>query len=768
MADDAVMTGRTLSHFRILEKVGSGGMGVVYRARDLSLDRVVALKFLPAAAGESSQALARLKLEARAASSLDHPNICTIHEIASTPEGETFIAMAYYEGETLRAKIRRGPLELKLALNLASQMAKALAAAHGRGVVHRDVKPANVMVTPDGTLKVLDFGLAKMASVEGITQAGATVGTYHYMSPEQTHGEAVDARSDMWSWGVILFEMLTGRLPFHGEGVAVMRSIAYDPPDLAPLEEQRIDWNIRRVIETALLKDPAYRFKDMKDALAALETAQSGVASGSGESFLRRPNLSRSIAVLPFRNLSSDPDDEYFGEGLAEEILNVLTNIDGLDVASRASSFQFSGRERNTAEIAAKLKVGLILDGSVRRAGKRLRVSVQLVDAATDRGVWSDRYDGELDDLFAIQDEVSSRIMRALRTRLGDSTRNMPAMRRYTENLAAYNLYLKGRYQYNRTTAPALRNAIKAFEQAVEEDPGYVLPWIGIADSYILLGWQGAIPPRKAWAKSREAAMKALELAPELAEAHSCLGTVLAVDDLDWSGAEGCFLRAIELDPDCAHAHHWYAMCVLGPQVRAAEAMREVERSVELQPLSLSAMGSAAWVHYLAENYELAVERCEKTLELDSEHFQALWCLASALRELGRHQECMKALQKMQTYVSEEPIVLGSQGHLYAATGHAEKAHEMLRRLEEQSRQRFVSPLYRAWIYTALKDFDSAFEALDAAFEARDFTLYSLRTSKALKPLREDRRFADLLRRLGLDSAAGARETVTIFRPAEG
>lgn len=765
MSGEAHLTGRTIGHFRILEKVGRGGMGVVYKARDLSLDRFVALKFLPAAAGEDPSALARLKLEARAASSLDHPNICTIHEIASTPEGETFIAMAFYEGETLRAKIRRGPLEEKAALDLASQMAKALAAAHRHGIVHRDVKPANAIVTPEGTLKVLDFGLAKMAAGDAITQTGMTVGTYHYMSPEQARGGTVDARSDMWAWAVILFEMLTGRLPFRGESAAVMHAIAYDAPDLTPLEEQRIDARIRAVIERALEKHPADRFKDMNEALAILESIRTGVAlEAQSEAAARRPNFARSIAVLPFRNLSSDPDDEYFSDGLAEEILNVLTNLDGLDVASRSASFQFRGEHRETARIAAKLNVGLILDGSVRRAGKRLRVSVQLVDAATDRGVWSDRYDGDMDDLFAIQDQVSERIMSALRAKLGDSTRSLPVLRRYTENLAAYNCYLRGRYHYNHTTLSAILKAIAAFEEAVREDPAYVLPWVGIADSYIVRGWQCAMAPREAWAKARLAAMKALELAPDLAEAHSCLGAVLAVDDLDWTAAERRFLRAIELNPDSSHPHHWYAMCVLSPLGRDEEAMREIELAVKLEPLSLNARGSAAWIYYLAENYEAAVDAAEKTLELDPDHFQALWCLASALREVGRHQDSMAALQKMQAFVSDEPVVLGAKGHLYVAMGRQDLAREMLRQLEEQKHRRFVSPLFSAWIYAGLGEFDPAFQALEAAFEARDYTLRSLQQSKALKPLRSDPRFADLVRRLGLHAGPAAVETVTIFR----
>jgi serine/threonine protein kinase/Flp pilus assembly protein TadD len=730
-------------------------MGVVYKALDLSLDRFAALKFLPASANENREALTRLKLEARAASSLDHPNICTIYEIATTPDGDTFIAMSYYEGETLHEKLRRGRFEPELAVNYAAQMAKGLARAHRQGIVHRDFKPANVMLSADGTVKVLDFGLAKLTSEHGITSPGVAMGTIQYMSPEQARGENLDARTDQFSWGLILYQMLTGKLPFRGEGLAMMRAIAFDTPDLTALGSLNFHDSIRRVIEKALAQNRDARFRDMDEALGALTGAPvQPPRTASAAPSSTHPAVVSSIAVLPFRNLSSDPEDEYFGEGLAEEVLNVLTGLSGFDVASRASSFRFRDVQRDPREIAEKLKVSMVLDGTVRRAGKRLRVSVQLVDAATDRCVWSDRYDGVTDDLFAMQDQISARIIGALRSRLGESLSTAPSIRRYTENLAAYNLYLQGRHQYNRTTDATVLKAIEAFEKAVETDPGYVLPWVGIADCYVTLGSHNTVPPREAWAKARLAALKALELAPDLPEAHSCLGVVFAIDDLDWASGEEQFLRAIELDPGCAHAHFWYALCVLTPLGRAEEALREAERALELEPLSLTMCSTTGWMYYFHGQYEEAVKCCQRTLELNSQHFEALWCMASACRELGRTEESLAALQQIRAELPDMPAVLYAFGHVYALTGRHAEARAVLRRLQEAAQHQSVSPMYSAYIHAALNEFDEAFACLETAFAERNFLLRFLRQGKTFKPLQNDPRFADLVRRLGFNSEA--------------
>ena len=754
--------GRTIGHFRILEKLGRGGMGVVYKALDVALERPVALKFLPVSAGEDEEALTRLRIEAKAASSLDHPNICTIFEIASTPEGGTFIAMAYYEGETLQAKLRRGPLCAADAVDVAGQMGHALGKAHSQGIVHRDIKPGNIMLTADGTVKILDFGLAKVSSSPSITRAGATVGTIQYMSPEQARGGVLDHRSDIWSWGAVLFEMLTGQRPFRStDPMSLMRAIVFEPPNLAPLTARQVPEGIVRVICRALTKDLQERYQDMTEALGHLREA----ASGTAPSVRRQPELQAtptSIAVLPFRNLSRNADDEYFSEGLAEDLINALTRINGLHVASRASSFAFKNSSQAMREIGERLRVGMVLEGSVRRAGSRLRVSVQLVDAVADRGIWSERYDRDAGDLFSIQDEIAGSIVQKLRLRLGDSTVSR-LVRRYTENLQAYHSYLRGRYQFNRSTPQALLMAVEAFEEAAAQDPGYVLPYCGIGDCYVVLGAQAMVPPLEAWKKLGAAAERALQIDPQVAEAHACKAAVLATD-FDWAGAEREFLRALELDADCANAHHWYAVCLLSPLGRSDEAIREIKLALGLEPLSLVFSASAAWLYYLAGRFDLAVEQCRTTLEMEPGHVTALWCMGSSCRELGRYADAMAAFEKVQTISSEDPISLGLIGHFYAATGKADQARQVLEKLRMRARHQYVSAMYMVWILAALGDFDGAFAALDEAYENRDFLLRNIRRSQGTRPLMNDPRFEIMIRKLGLD-APGTHLTQSMSRP---
>jgi serine/threonine protein kinase/Tfp pilus assembly protein PilF len=748
------LIGQTVGHFKVIEKVGSGGMGVVYKARDLRLDRLVALKFLPPAASDDREAVTRLIREARTASALDHPNICTIYEVSQTPEGQMFIAMGYYEGITLAQRLRQGTLPIEMTLNIATEVAQGLAKAHRHGVIHRDVKPGNIMLTAEGAVKILDFGIAKFGESLSLTRTGTTVGTIFYMSPEHLRGGGpVDQRVDVWAWAVVLYEMLTGRLPFHGKNnAATIRAILHDQPDLGFLLSGGAPSGLIRILSRALAKNPEDRYSEMGSALAELQAMDHAVERATP-----------SIAVLPFRNLSRDPEDEYFSDGLTEELTGALTRLEGLRVASRTSAFSFKGSRQSLTEIGSKLRVGLVLEGSVRRSGKRLRITVQLTNVATESGLWSQAFDRELEDVFAIQEEIAASVVDALKLRLGDQT-SEHLVKRYTQNLKAYNLYLKGRQQWNRSTPEALQKAVESFEKAATEDPSYPLPFCGLADCYFILGSRAIWPPGQAWLKAKEAVLRALELDPTLAEAHSCYGAVLSISDFDWAGAEREFKEALALDPNSGSVHHWYAMCVLTPQGRLEEAVRTILKAVELEPLSMIFNSSAGWIFNLAGDFQRAVEQSLKALELEPNYLMAHWCLSASYRELGRQAEALAALEKAKAAAApDEPVLLSSAGHLFARIGKREEAKEMLRRLEEIATRRYVSPIHRAWVYAQLNDADRAFECLEAAYENRDFLIRVIHQSRALAPLHGDPRFAALLQKMGLADAMGGDRTTTVF-----
>jgi serine/threonine protein kinase len=483
------MIGKTISHYKILEKLGEGGMGVVYKAEDTKLKRTVALKFLPSELTRNAAAKDRFVREAQAASALDHPNICTIYEIDETDDGQMFIAMAFYMGTTVQRKIESGPLEPSEALDIAIQVAQGLSKAHEMSIAHRDIKPANLMITGDGVVKIVDFGLAKLAGRAKLNGAGTILGTVAYISPEQAHGEEIDHRTDIWSLGVVLYEMICGQLPFKGEyEQAVIYSITNEEPE--PLTRLRPDIPIEleKIVNKALAKRSDLRYQVAFEILNDLRKFKKEF-----ESTKEKPSSTKhrsSIAVLPFINLSADPEQNYFCDGVAEEIINSLTHLEGLRVVARTSAFSFRGREIDIREIGNKLNVETLLEGSVRKAGSQVRITAQLVNVADGYHIWSERYDrniGELccpEDIFAIQDEISLAIVDNLKVKLFGKEK-AKLMKRHTEDVDAYSLYLKGRYFWNKRTEESLGKAVKHFEQALERDSGYARAYAGLSDSYI-------------------------------------------------------------------------------------------------------------------------------------------------------------------------------------------------------------------------------------------------------------------------------------------
>jgi serine/threonine-protein kinase len=748
------MIGRTVSHYKILSKLGEGGMGVVYKAEDTKLGRTVALKFLPPELTRDEAAKTRFLHEARAASALQHHNICTIHEIGETPEEQLFISMDCYDGQTLKQKIASGPLPLEEALDLAVQVAEGLAKAHGAGMVHRDVKPANIMVTGDGIAKILDFGLAKLAGQTKVTRTGTTLGTVAYMSPEQARGEAVDHRTDIWSLGVVLYEMLTATSPFRSEyDQALVYSILNDEP--ASLKSLRPDVPIElaHAVAKTLRKDPGERFQSMEAFVSTLgfirrqhEAKREGFQPGTGRA-------SPSIAVLPFVNMSPDPENEYFSDGLTEDIIDALTQVPGLRVMARTSAFAFRGKETDVREIGARLNVEHILEGSVRRAGSRLRVTAQLVKASDGYHLWSQRFDREMTDVFAIQDEISQAIVEKLRLRLSG---DRPLVKRYTENLAAYDLCLKARYHLLKLTQEGREAGRRYCEQAIALDPNYALAHVVLSESYLWSAYWGSADPREAFPKAKSAALEALRLDDTIADAHSALGTVLGSGEFDWPGAEREFRRAQELNPSSAVVRYDYAWChamwFLLPLGRGEQALTEMRRALEQDPLDPFYNSLLGCLLYLTRQFEPAIAQLRHAIDLDPTFFFPYWFLAIACRLNGRLDEAIAAAKKANELSGGNAMTLGVVGGVYGRAGRTAEARQLLDELTARRRSTYVPASAFAFVHGGLGERDGSLEWIARGIEERDPALVtSLKISPSYDPLRSHPAYQALLRKMNLE-----------------
>jgi TolB-like protein/Tfp pilus assembly protein PilF len=748
------MIGKTITHYKILEKLGEGGMGVVYRAEDTKLGRAVAIKVLPQHLGGDDEARQRFVQEAKAASALDHPNICTIHEIDETEDGRIFMVMALYEGCTVRDLISRGGLDVRRAVDLAIGVARGLERAHERGIVHRDIKPANIMVTSEGVVKIMDFGIAKLAGEATITRAGSSIGTAAYMSPEQASGGIVDHRSDIWSLGVLTYEMLAGHRPFGGEyDQAVIFSILNEAPKPPSAFRREVPLELERVIMKAMAKSPAERYRTAGDMRAALEESARSAAAGAGgvsTSAGTERECLPSIAVLPFRDMSPQQDQEYFCEGIAEELLNALVQIGGMRVAARTSSAQFKDKAMNVRAIGRELNVQSVLEGSVRKSGEKLRITAQLINVEDGYHLFSEKYDRTADDIFAIQDEISLAIVDRLKVKLLQNEKSK-LVKRHTENEEAYRLYLQGRYFWNRRHEGGLQRGIEYFQKAIEIDPEYALPYSGIADCYYDLGWFDFLAPKDAFGKCKETSLKALEMDSELAEAHTSLATALQYADWDWPGAEAEFRKAISLNPNYATAHHYYSL-LLAVQGKFDEGIAESERAVALDPIQPIVRNTRVFHLYIAGRYDEAMEYCRALVDFDPNLFASWSIMGSVLTELGRFAEAENAFRKANVLVGgQSTLILGSQGYALARDGRHDKAREMLDTLSGIKQSRYVSAQLIASIHSALGELDTAFEWFERGFKERDHWVMYARHLPMLRDMRPDPRFPDIIRRLRLD-----------------
>ena len=828
--------GQRIGRYQVTALLGEGGMGEVYLVQDMVLGRQVALKLLPAQFTRDADRLRRFEQEARAASALNHPNIITIHEIGEL-DGAHFIVTEFIEGQTLRQQMAEAQINLREVLDVTSQVASALAAAHEAGIVHRDIKPENIMRRRDGFVKVLDFGLAKLTSTATVkseaaptkalvsTNPGMVIGTARYMSPEQARGgQEIDARTDTWSLGVVLYEMITGRPPFEGETPShVIVSILED--DFAPLgcTPPEVPGELERIVSKALRKNREERYQtarelsidlwslkqelevdarmqraiqsetsDRQEAAAkrdgqtAVETTNKSAARtgdrgsanqrSSAEYLVNEIKLHRraaafavaaivmaistlsyffyfarnvetidSVAVLPFVNVSADPNTEYLSDGMTETLISSLSQLPNLNVKARSSVFRYKGKAIEPRQIGTELNVQAILNGRFVERGQDLTLYVELIDARTENVLWSQHYDRKSSDLVSLQNEIARDVSNKLQFKLSGAD-EQKVTKTYTENTEAYQAYLKGRYHFNKRTAEELVQANQFFQQAIDMDRNYVLAYAGVALSSATLGRRGALAPVETYPKATVAASRALEIDDNLADAHNAQGMVKMDFVRDFAGAEKEFKRAIELDPMNVDAHHAYShfLVALG---RNEESLVESRRALEIDPLNLVMNSHLAWHYLFARDYDQAIKQGRQTLDM-GEDYWAHFYLGQAYEQTKRYDEAIAEFKKAINLSPTSAEATAALGHAYAISGRANEARRVISELNESAKRRYVSLGCQAMIYAGLGDEDQALKWLQEAYEERAGWLVYLNVDPRYDSLRSDPRFKDLLRRM--------------------
>ena len=743
-----VLPGQALLHYRLVEKIGAGGMGEVWRAVDSRLGREVAVKVLPDTLASDPDAIARFEREARAVAALSHPNILALYDVGRE-DGTPFVVTELLHGGTLRERLASGPMSRSETLELAIQIAQGLAAAHTRGLVHRDLKPDNVFVAEGGAAKILDFGLARFDDTHSwigeesgattmaaaATLPGMVIGSPGYMSPEQVRGHVADARSDLFAFGAVLYEMASGRRAFSGPTPAdTLSAVLHDEPPA--VRDAALDVVIRK----CLMKSLEQRYASAREVIQALESARSGITARS----------SSAIAVLPFTDMSQGKDQDYFCEGMAEEIISALSAIPGVQVAARTSTFQFKGTQQDVRRIGQALGVDKVLEGSVRTAGGKLRVTAQLINVDDGYHVWTERYDRQMEDVFAIQDEIARSVSQALAGQLGASHVVNPG-RKHSDDLEAYHLYLKGRHE--RYTTRNFEAALRRYEEAAERDPRYALARLGIAEASILLGNNAQIRPRIAVARAETELGFANALAGETAESRA-VECALRMAQWDWEGADAAGRRAIELDPRYIFGWTWRSL-VLSGSGRFDEAHESAKNAVPIDPLSPMAWTMSGWALSAGRRFEEAQTPLRRALELSPRHGLALWHLGVVLAGLGRCDEAADALDRAHPgEPTASTLIAGIRAWVKAKAGRTDQAREHLEELRDWATFRYVPRFTLAWTLGALGEIENALDEYERSVEEGDaFLMYPLWPGN--DPYRSEPRFKACLERLGMTWAIG-------------
>jgi eukaryotic-like serine/threonine-protein kinase len=795
------MIGQTISHYKILEKLGEGGMGVVYKAEDTKLKRIVAIKFLPKRLSVHGEERERFIHEAQAASALNHPNICVIHEIDEV-EDESFIVMEYMDGVTLREWIRKKAeqsegyrkLGMKEAIDLAAQIAEGLEKAHEKGIIHRDVKSENIMVTSDGRAKIMDFGLAKLKGVSKLTKTGSTVGTIAYMSPEQVEGIETDHRTDIFSFGVVIYEMLTGHLPFRAEHeTAMMYEIINVEPQSLIDQHKGIDPELNRIVMKCLEKDREERYQSMREVAVDLkrykrdsegrrierksdarELSSTSEPISSGEPsktrwskiglasfgaivliclgiylFLPKAVSINSIAVLPFSDITADPGSEYLCDGFTESLINSLSILPGVKLMSRSSVFRFKGKDIDPQKAGKDLGVGAVLTGRLTQHGDALMISVEPVDVKDNSHIWGNQYQRKLSDILAIQSDISQEISNKLKITLtGDQQRAL--VEHPTENADAYKLYLQGLFYWNKRTKEGFEKAIEYYQQAISKDPSYALAYAGLANVYALQGSYFLIPTKESIEKARAMALKALQFNERLAEAHAALASLYENYEWKWEDADREYKRAIDLNPNYATAHQWYGefLCAMR---RFDEGNAQHQRAIEIDPLSPVTFLSAGFDLVVQKRYDEARNMVIKSLEIDPTFPRGIAFRGQLSFLTGKPQEALKDLRAVVALSDSSDEYVAYLGNVLGLIGNRAEATTLLRTLLKRQQSRYVDPSLTAIVYIGLGEKDHAFQWLEKAYEVHSNQVEYLLIDPLYDPIRNDPRFSKLVKKIGLD-----------------